>query len=102
MLTTPDEIAKPSSVAERLPKLFADARKPVVVSIDSGSKYEPLAQVLRAAGVPVFRSADQAVRTLGRYLCQRVQWQQARIATMEAHEVPLPDAPPGVMENANV
>lgn len=100
MLTTPDEIAKPGSLAERLPRLFADARKPVVVSIDSGSRYEPLAQALRAAGVPVFRSADQAVRTLGRYLCQRVQWQQARIATMDAHEVSMPEASSEAMENA--
>jgi indolepyruvate ferredoxin oxidoreductase beta subunit len=71
MLTTPDEIGRPGSLAGRLPKLFAAAGKPVVVSIDSGSLYEPLVRSLRAAGVPVFRSSDQAVRALARYLCQR-------------------------------
>ncbi|MCK4343555.1 MAG: indolepyruvate oxidoreductase subunit beta [Phycisphaerae bacterium] len=71
MLTTPDEIEQPGSLVERLPKLFAAADKPVIVSIDSGSLYEPMAQAIRAAGVPVFRSCDQAVRSLGRYLCHR-------------------------------
>ena len=98
MLTTPDEITRPGSLVERLPKLFAAAGKPVVVNIDSGSLYEPMARALRAAGVPVFRSADQAVRALGRYLCQRVQWQQGRSATTDTHDVPLPKAQPDVVE----
>jgi len=71
MLTTPDEISKPGSLVERLPKLFAEANKPVIVSIDAGAHYDPLVSALREAGVPVFRSADEAVRSLGRYLCQR-------------------------------
>jgi len=37
--------------------------------------------------VPVFRSADQAVRALGRYMRQRVRIQQGRIATMDAADV---------------
>jgi indolepyruvate ferredoxin oxidoreductase beta subunit len=81
MLTTPDEIGQPGSLVERLPKLFADASKPVVVNIDAGSLYEPMAKALRAAGVPVFRSADQAVRALGRYLCQRMERQAERAGT---------------------
>lgn len=72
MLTTPDEIDQAGSLAERLPKLFAGADKPVVVSMDAGHRYDALAERLRAAGVPVFRSCDQAVRVLGRYLCYRV------------------------------
>lgn len=71
MLTTPDELAKSGSLAERLPKLFAAARKPVIVSLDAGSLYDGVASAIRAAGVPVFRSADQAVRALGRYVCHR-------------------------------
>lgn len=90
MLTTPDEIGKPGSLAERLPKLFAEARKPVVVSVDSGPRYDALVRALRAAGVPVFRSADQAVRTLGRYLSHRLHRRTARAATMAAAAVPTP------------
>jgi indolepyruvate ferredoxin oxidoreductase beta subunit len=92
MLTTPDEIKKAGSLVERLPRLFADARKPVVVSIDSGSLYLPMANALRAAGIPVFRSADRAVRTLGRYLCRRMEMQQSHAASAPVHETRTADA----------
>jgi len=71
MLTAADEITKPGSLAERLPRLFAGASKPVVVSIDSGELFDPFVKAIRAAGVPVFRSCDQALRSLARYLCYR-------------------------------
>ncbi len=90
MLTTDEEVTKTGSLAERLPKLLAETTKPVVVSIDSGSRYDALATALRAAGVPVFRSCDQAVRTLGRYLCHRAP-QHVRQATMDASQVPTAD-----------
>ncbi|MFH1748754.1 MAG: indolepyruvate oxidoreductase subunit beta [Planctomycetota bacterium] len=83
MLTTPDEITRPGSLAERLPRLFAEARKPVVVSIDSGSRYDALAGAIRAAGVPVFRSCDQAIRSLGRYLCHRSPVVEVRATSAE-------------------
>jgi len=38
------------------------------VVVDSGRLYDPLAQAIRDGGVPVFRSADSAMRALGRYL----------------------------------
>jgi hypothetical protein len=43
------------------------------VVIDSGPLYDPLVRALRLAGIPVFPSADQAIRSLGRYLCHRAQ-----------------------------
>lgn len=70
-LSTPDEIKRPGSLGERLPKLLAEARKPLIAVVDSGSLYEPLVRMIRSAGVPVFRSSDQAIRSLGRYLCHR-------------------------------
>ncbi len=73
MKTTPDEINDDSSLANRLPRILAETSKPLVVAIDSGSLYDPLAYAIREAGVPVFRSADSAVRTLGRYICHRSQ-----------------------------
>ena len=100
MLTTPDEIGKPGSLVQRLPKLFAEAKKPVVVNVDSGSLYEPMAKALRAAGVPVFRSCDQAVRALGRYLCHRAPQTAVRSATMDVHEVPMAEARPKAKERA--
>jgi acyl-CoA synthetase (NDP forming) len=71
MLTLPEQIGQPGSIAVRLPKLFAAADKPIVVNVDSGSRYDALANALRAAGLPVFRSCDQAMQALGRYLCHR-------------------------------
>ncbi len=73
MLTTEDELDKPGSLVERLPALLRESPKPVVAVIDSGSRYETFARKLREAGVPTFRSCDQAVRSLGRYLCHRYE-----------------------------
>jgi acyl-CoA synthetase (NDP forming) len=73
LLTLESEIADPRSLAHRLPALFAAAEKPLIAVVDSGSLYEPLVRALRSGGVPVFRSADQAMRSIGRYLCHRAE-----------------------------
>jgi hypothetical protein len=49
-------------------ELIRATDKPVVVNIDAGELYTPLADVLEAAGVPVFRRADEAVRFLRAYV----------------------------------
>ena len=71
MKTTPDEIDAPDSIAKRLPLLFHESNKPLAVVIDCGPPYESLVRAMRSAGVPVFPSSDQAVRSIGRYLCHR-------------------------------
>ena len=71
MKTTPEEIADQTSLAHRLPQLFKETSKPLVAAIDSGPLYDPLAHAIREGGVPVFRSADSAVRSLGRYICHK-------------------------------
>jgi acyl-CoA synthetase (NDP forming) len=71
LLTAPEELADARSLAVRVPRLFADARKPLIAVVDSGPRYDPLVRALRLGGVPVFPSADQAVRSLGRFLCYR-------------------------------
>jgi indolepyruvate ferredoxin oxidoreductase beta subunit len=67
----PGQLEEPRSLARRLPALFAESRKPLIAVVDSGPRYLPFARALRLGGVPVFPSADQAVRSLGRYLCHR-------------------------------
>jgi indolepyruvate ferredoxin oxidoreductase beta subunit len=69
--TTPDEIGQGGSLAERLPRLLAESDKPLIAVVDCGPLYDPLVRALRTAGVPCFRSCDQAIRSLGRYLCYR-------------------------------
>jgi len=71
--TTPEEIDQPGSFPEVLAARFAQSDKPVVAVVDAGALYDPMVRRLREAGVPVFRSADQAVRTLGHYLTHRVE-----------------------------
>jgi acyl-CoA synthetase (NDP forming) len=70
--TAADELDDPGSLANLLPRLFAGTDKPVVAVIDAGARYEPLVRALRLGGMPVFRSADQAMRSLRRYLGHRV------------------------------
>jgi indolepyruvate ferredoxin oxidoreductase beta subunit len=73
MLTTPEELATKGSLPDRWKTLFAESTKPVIAVMDSGSPFEELARRIHAAGVPVFQSSDQAVRSLGRYLCHRAE-----------------------------
>jgi acyl-CoA synthetase (NDP forming) len=59
-----ESILDPSSIAQLLPAATASSEKPVVAVIDSGVLFDPLVDALRSGGLPVFRSADRAVRAL--------------------------------------
>jgi acyl-CoA synthetase (NDP forming) len=73
LTTTAEELkTERRSLADDLPALRKRYNKPLVAVIDAGKMYEPLALLLRQRGIPVFPSCDQAVRSLGRYLCHRV------------------------------
>ena len=50
--------------ASRLVELWQRSTKPWVAVVDAGPRYDPLARHLAAAGIPTFRTADAAVRTL--------------------------------------
>ncbi|HVP11135.1 MAG TPA: indolepyruvate oxidoreductase subunit beta [Phycisphaerae bacterium] len=73
MQNMPDEIERPGSIAQRLPALFRESTKPMIAVVDSGPPFDELARSIRAAGVPMFRSADEALRSFGRYLCHRAE-----------------------------
>jgi len=59
-----ESITDPGSIAQRLPRLVAATDKPVIAVVDAGRLFDPLADALRGGGLPVFRSADRAVRAL--------------------------------------
>ncbi|MCX6569563.1 MAG: hypothetical protein NT147_11040, partial [Candidatus Aminicenantes bacterium] len=63
-----EDLTRPGSFAMRLVELFRSTDKPVVVNIDAGELYTPLAGFLERAGIPVFRRADEAVRFLRTYV----------------------------------
>jgi acyl-CoA synthetase (NDP forming) len=66
-----EDAAASDAIATRLATL--GHRKPWVAVVDAGAAYDPLRSVLTAAGVPVFPTADRAVRSLSRYVERRLQ-----------------------------
>ncbi|HUU37411.1 MAG TPA: acetate--CoA ligase family protein, partial [Candidatus Desulfaltia sp.] len=61
-----EDIFSPRSIGRRLVEVFRRTRKPVVVNIDAGALYDPLANMLEEAGLPVFRRSDEALRFLAK------------------------------------
>lgn len=59
-----ESIRSDASIARLLPAAARGSDTPLVVVVDSGTWFDPLADELTAAGLPVFRSADRAVRVL--------------------------------------
>jgi acyl-CoA synthetase (NDP forming) len=55
------------SIVTRLTNLWERTTKPWIVVVDAGSQYDPLAQRLRAVGIPTFRTMDQAMTMLEMY-----------------------------------
>jgi acyl-CoA synthetase (NDP forming) len=49
-------------------RVFRSTTKPMVVSVDSGSLYDPAVEMMEEAGVPVFRKVDRAMKALDNYL----------------------------------
>jgi len=56
------------SIPCELVEIIGRTDKPVVVNIDAGSLYDPLAEMLSGCGVPVFRRSDEALLFLGKYV----------------------------------
>jgi len=63
-----EDLTRPGGFADRTIALFRSTTKPIVVNIDSGALYDPLADHLERAGIPVFRRSDEALRFLRLYV----------------------------------
>jgi acyl-CoA synthetase (NDP forming) len=63
-----ENMHSPQSVGRRLIELIRRTAKPVVVNIDAGRLYNPLAEMLGGEGIAVFRRSDEALRFLGKYV----------------------------------
>ena len=103
LLTLPGEIDHPASLARRVPAIFRDTDKPLAFVVDCAEPYDAFARAVRAAGVPVFRSADQAVRSLGRYLCHRVESapQSSEFTHSSARDTEIRTAIPALQESGS-
>jgi len=63
-----ESLRSDASIARLLPAAAAASETPLVAVVDSGLLFDPLADELSSAGLPVFRSADRAVRVLCSYV----------------------------------
>lgn len=62
-----EDVTAPDAIASRLIRLWDETTKPWVVAVDAGDRYAPLRRLLEEHGIPVFPTADEAVRILGRW-----------------------------------
>ena len=62
-----EDVRAPGGVAARLLRMWSSSTKPWVAVVDAGPPYDPLVRILEAGGLPVFRTIDVAMRTLGRW-----------------------------------
>lgn len=90
--TDAETLAGPAGLPARLATLLREGGKPLVAVVDAGELYDPLVRALRSAGVPTLRSCDQAVRSLGRYLCQRSAMGEVGEGTAPRRSAGKPDS----------
>jgi len=62
-----ENIAREDSIAKRCGKLAHEIEKPFVAVVDSGPLYDPLCAEIEKNTIPVFRTADRALKMLERW-----------------------------------
>ncbi|MCX8013598.1 MAG: hypothetical protein N3A02_04850, partial [Rectinema sp.] len=62
-----EDVTREDSIAARYGRLARETDKPFVAVVDTGPLYDPLCRELEKRGVPVFRTADRALRMLERW-----------------------------------
>ncbi|MGD9732028.1 MAG: acetate--CoA ligase family protein [Desulfamplus sp.] len=60
------------SIVKKISNIAVQYNKPLIMVVDSGELYDPLSAALQKEGLAVFRSADQAVYALGKYINGRL------------------------------
>jgi len=68
-----EDLLREGSLAVSYGRLMAESDKPWVAAVDAGALYDPLARELAARGVPVFRTADRALRMLDAWVSARAR-----------------------------
>lgn len=62
-----EDLTSGDSVVSRLVELWNTTSKPWVAVVDGGPRYDAMARRLERGGIPTFRTADRALRVLGRW-----------------------------------
>ncbi len=73
-----EDIEHDDSYPNRMIRCFRDSDKPMISVIDSGKLYDPLVAKMEAAGLITFRTADLALRILGKYITGKLRAQKVR------------------------
>ncbi len=68
-----ENVLHEGSIAGRLARVWNDMPKPWVAVVDAGALYDTMAMSLEEHGVPVFRTADRALRMLERFCHHRLE-----------------------------
>jgi len=71
--TTSEEMAKDQEhIAQRIIRQGQQSRKPIVVSVNAGTMYDPLVETLEAGGIPSYTTAQRAMNALNRLVDYRL------------------------------
>jgi acyl-CoA synthetase (NDP forming) len=68
-----EDLGSAGSLPSRLLDLWRSTDRAWVAVVDAGARYDPMAGFLEEGGIPTFRSADRALRVLGRYAVARLR-----------------------------
>jgi acyl-CoA synthetase (NDP forming) len=68
-----EDMLRAGATVPRLIEMFRASDKPLIVNIDAGGRYDPMADELAKAGVPVFRRSDEAVKFLRKFVANRLR-----------------------------
>lgn len=66
-----EDVSAATSVASRLVAIARECAKPWVAVVDAGPLYDPMSRILEEGGVPVFRTADRAMKALAAFCSVR-------------------------------
>jgi acyl-CoA synthetase (NDP forming) len=67
-----EDVGREEGLVARLGRLRREVPKPWVAVIDAGAPFDAMARLLTAEGIPVFRTADRALRVFRRYCSARM------------------------------
>jgi acyl-CoA synthetase (NDP forming) len=68
------------SCVQLLPPIASSSDKPIIAVVDSGKLYDPMVDALERQGLAVFRSSDQALAAIGRYIAGRLAAERIRLS----------------------
>ena len=74
------DINSEESITQQLPRLVEEIDKPIIGIVDGGSLYDPMIEMLKDRGVCIFRSCDQGVKALAKYIEARLNSEAIRKA----------------------